>query len=450
MEGRIIYMQLKKRGSGCAWMRATKHLAHGACAGIIGLAAATLLPAQAPVMTTLYTFTVGSAGWDPSGNLISDANGALYGVTGGGGGISSFCTDGCGVVFQLAPPAVPGGAWTYNVLYSFQGEGDGAGPTGTLTFDPQGNLYGTTQGGGAVSNDEYTGTVFELTPSTVPGDPWTHTILATFPSIAQGAAPTGGVVFGPGGALYGFGSQGGAFASGDLGGVAFQLTPPASPGGAWTYNLLHSFDPNVDGYYPNGKPVFDNHGRLYGVTVNSLSETADGELFVLTPPAIAGGAWGEHLLYGTPYSVNGVVFGPDGSLYGTTELGGINCNEGCGTVLQFQPPASAGGAWTLNVIHEFTGGPDGQLPFGPPVVTPGGKVYGTTDAGGSANAGTIFELTPPSTPGGAWTKSLLHTFTGNDGRFPLYGILLAPGGVIYGVTNRGGTAGVGVVFELTL
>jgi uncharacterized repeat protein (TIGR03803 family) len=84
------------------------------------------------------------------------------------------------------------------------------------------------------------------------------------------------------------------------------------------------------------------------------------------------------------------------------------------------------------------------------VVTPGGKVYGTTDAGGNANAGTIFELTPPSTPGGAWTKALLHTFERNDGRFPLSGIILAPGGVIYGVTNRGGSAGVGVVFELTL
>ncbi|HXM40664.1 MAG TPA: choice-of-anchor tandem repeat GloVer-containing protein [Bryobacteraceae bacterium] len=442
-------MQLRKGSSGRGLMLAARHLANGALAGMIGLAAATLLPAQAPVMTTLYTFTVGSAGWDPVGNLVRDANGALYGVTSGGGGVSPFCTDGCGVVFQLAPPAVSGGAWTYNVLYSFQGESDGAGPNGPLVFDAQGNLYGTTEGGGAVVNEAYTGTVFELTPPTVPGDPWTHTILATFPTVAEGTAPAGSVVFGADGALYGFTSQGGAFADSDLGGVAFQLTPPAGAG-AWNYNVLHSFEPNVDGYSPTGAPVFDKHGRLYGVTAGSLSETAYGQLFVLTPPATAGDAWGEHLLYGIPNSVSGVVFGPDGSLYGTTEHGGINCDEGCGTVVQFQPPASAGGAWTQNVIYEFAGGHDGQLPFNPPVVGPSGKVYGTTDAGGSANAGTIYGLTPPSTPGGAWTKLLLHTFEGTDGRFPLSGIILAPGGVIYGTTNRGGGAGVGVVFELSL
>jgi uncharacterized repeat protein (TIGR03803 family) len=443
-------MQLKKSSSGRGLMRAARYLTNVACAGIIGLAAATWLPAQAPVMTTLYTFTVGSAGWDPFSNLVRDANGALYGVTSGGGGVSPFCTDGCGVAFQLAPPAVAGGAWTYNVLYSFQGEGDGAGPNGPLVLDAQGNLYGTTQSGGAVVNENYTGTVFELAPPAAPGDPWVHTILATFPNAAQGSSPSGGVVLGAGGAIYGFTLQGGAFADSDLGGVAFQLTPPGGPEGVWSYNVLHSFNPSIDGYYPTGTPVLDSHGRLYGVTSGSLSETAYGQLFVLTPPATAGGAWGEHVLYGTPLSVNGVVLGPDGALYGTTEHGGTNCSEGCGTVVQFVPPASAGNGWTENTIYEFAGGHDGQLPFGLPVVTPGGRVYGTTDAGGSANAGTIYELTPPSTAGGAWTKALLHTFEGNDGRFPLYGIILAPGGVIYGVTNRGGSAGVGVVFDLTL
>ena len=85
----------------------------------------------------------GQSGWIfPLANLVADLAGNLYGTTEFGGG-SNF-----GTVFQLSPATV-GGTWIETTLYSFRGSGiDGAFPRGTLTFDKQGNLYGTTQQGG--------------------------------------------------------------------------------------------------------------------------------------------------------------------------------------------------------------------------------------------------------------------------------------------------------------
>lgn len=111
----------------------------------------------------LYSFTGGNDGQGPSAGPISDATGALYGTTYGGGGFSgcTFGQLGCGTVFKLTPPAVTGSAWTETVLHSFAGS-DGAHPSaGSLIFDLSGVLYGLTQNGGANNS----GTAFKLTQS---------------------------------------------------------------------------------------------------------------------------------------------------------------------------------------------------------------------------------------------------------------------------------------------
>jgi len=157
--------------------------------------------------------------------------------------------------------------------------------------------------------------------------------------------------------------------------------------------------------------------------------------------------------------------------YGTTFRGGAGtlCAyytvvTGCGTVFQLTQAAS-GEAWTETVLHSFTGlDGDGAFPAGSLVVGGNGSLYGTTQYGGSATfgspctsngasgCGTAFVLTPPAVPGGAWTESVLHSFTGTngDGAIPEGPLLLSPTGVLYGTTSAGGTANYGTVFSLML
>ncbi len=90
-------------------------------------------------------------GFTPAGGLIIDAKGSLYGTTayGGNGPCVLLGTKaGCGIVYELSPPARKGGQWTYQILYNFQGGNDGYVPSGNLVFDNQGNIYGATQFGG--------------------------------------------------------------------------------------------------------------------------------------------------------------------------------------------------------------------------------------------------------------------------------------------------------------
>jgi uncharacterized repeat protein (TIGR03803 family) len=127
----------------------------------------------------------------------------LYGTTSEGGS-SQF-----GTVYQLVPPAVANGAWTENILYSFQGDQvtpeDGANPEANVTFDSAGNIYGTTTSGA-----NFNGTVFKLSPPASTGGAWTETILHAFSSGKDGSAPSSGLVFGKNGfALFGVTVYGG-------------------------------------------------------------------------------------------------------------------------------------------------------------------------------------------------------------------------------------------------
>jgi len=130
---------------------------------------------------------------------------------------------------------------------------------------------------------------------------------------------------------------------------------------------------------------------------------------------------------GRPFA--GLTIGPDGSFYGTTYEGGGGCsltNRGCGTVYNLKPPASACKSalcpWAETVIYRFVGGSDGAQPgYGNLVFDQAGNIYGTTSSGG-VSGGTVFELTPSN---GGWTESVLHSFTGgSDGAIPWGGLVL--------------------------
>jgi uncharacterized repeat protein (TIGR03803 family) len=132
-------------------------------------------------------------------------------------------------------------------------------------------------------------------------------------------------------------------------------------------------------------------------------------------------------------------------LYGATTYGG---SAGAGTLFDLLPPAAAGGTWTEANIYTFTGGDDGDAPLQPPVKAADGNLYGTTSGGGTAGTGVVFKLTP--SPGGIWTESVLYSFAGRgDGKMP-DSPLLVQSGTIVGTTATGTGAqyGGGTVFEL--
>jgi uncharacterized repeat protein (TIGR03803 family) len=273
--------------------------------------------------------------------------------------------------------------------------------------------------------------------------------LHSFTGGSDGSNPNGRLIFDKSGAIFG---TTGANGTGAVGfGTVFKLTPPAKKGGAWSESVLYSFMGGSDGGYPLAGLIFDSSGALYSTTQGG-GAFGLGTVFKLAPPAKKGGAWSESVLYsfmggsdGEYPGIAGVIFDKSGALYGTTERGGASgalCPDfpdlGCGTVFQLTPPASSGGVWTKSVLHSFTGG-DGAVPVSGVIFDKSGALYGTTFSGGAGDNGTVFKLTPPASSGGIWSENVLYSFKGDsDGSTPFYGELVFHTGALYGTTIYGG------------
>jgi uncharacterized repeat protein (TIGR03803 family) len=351
-----------------------------------------------------------------------------------------------GTVFQLTPPTTPGGSWTETVLYSFQGGTDGFFPYSVLVTDPAGNLYGTTLAGGSVC--PVCGTVFKLSKR---GETWTETILHSF-GFTDGANPFGKLLFADDGNLYGTTNSGGEYGLGTV----YQLCPPDKPHGAWTESVLYSFTGGSDGAQPLSDVIRDAAGRLYGTT--SAGGAGFGVVFQLRPGRKG---WSETPIYtftgandgAVPF--DGVAFDGHGDLVGVTSIGGDpSCaGGGCGTVYRLTHPARPGGAWSEDTLYAFTGGLDGAQPMAKPIVDGKGKLFGTTSIDGAAYpcypyCGTVYELAP-STWSRTWTETTLYDFAGgNDGAAPQASLVLGKGGVLYGTTFSGGNLGDGSIFAV--
>jgi uncharacterized repeat protein (TIGR03803 family) len=215
----------------------------------------------------LHTFNGGAGGTNPSGGLIFDAAGNLYGTTSVGGNVGGCGSpEGSGVVFKLAPN--PDGTWTESVLHSFGG--DGCFAQGGVIFDSAGNLYGTTSG-------NPNGTVFKLAPN--PDGTWVESTLYSFFDKADGLYPNGGLVFDAVGNLYGTTYFGGRvhLCNDDGCGVVFKLTPTSS--GSWSETVLRKFLGRAAN--PFAPVIFDNKGNLYGTTSSGTGN--NGVVFKITP-----------------------------------------------------------------------------------------------------------------------------------------------------------------------
>jgi len=378
----------------------------------------------------------------PYAGLIADTGGNLYGTTYSGGAYNG------GTVFKLAPKS--GGGWTESVLHSFGNGTDGAFPSGGLVFDKTGNLYGTTfQGNGA----DDAGIVFELSPST--GGAWTETVLHVFGSGADGAKPSGSLVFDAFGNLYGT-TQAGGTGSCPTCGTVFELSPMV--GGGWTESVIYTFH-SLDGYSPNGSLILDASGNLYGLTFFGGIGIGEGSAFELvqTQP----GVWKKKILHSFgnvsadgQEPVGGLVVDSSGNLYGTLSIGGSSttCGDnGCGAVFELSPKGK--GNWGEKILHNFANhGVDGYEPYAGLVLDASGNLYGSTQHGGSGGncvdgCGTVFKLAPKD---GSWSEKVLHEFSnsGEDGYLPQAGLLVGPSGKLYGTALGGGADNSGVVFEL--
>jgi uncharacterized repeat protein (TIGR03803 family) len=315
-----------------------------------------------------------------------------------------------------------------------------------LVFGKDGVLYGTTSSGGPAN----AGTVYSLTPPAAPGGAWTETVLYNFTGRSDdGSSPNGPLVIGGGGVLYGT-----TFVAGTNNlGIVFSLTPAASPGNPWTLAVLHNFaGGSSDGAEPATGLTLGYSGVLYGTTLAggpgacNFEPPGCGTVFQLTTPVSPGGTWTESVLHTFDLHHGGrgptgpLAIGPHGELYGTTELSGA---EGGGTVFALTPPSQPGGAWTETVLSNQLGG---EI-YGGVVVGKSGILYGTTDDGGYGY-GTVYALRPPGPQGGAWIQKGLYSFLGSpDGDSPA-GLAIGDGGVLYGATSGGGTSQYGTVFSL--
>lgn len=326
--------------------------------------------------TTLYAFTGGNDGGNPQAALMMDSAGNLYGTTYSGG------ANGAGVAFELTSNKHRH-AWKYHALWTFTGGNDGGAPSGALTMDNAGNLYGTaTQGGTGV-----VGAVFELSPPAT-GKKWTESVLYNFTGNNDGGEPMGNVLLGADGNIYGTTAGYGEFNNG----VVYRLTAPVS-GGSWGFSVLHAFQGGSDGEVPRDGLIQDASGMLYGATAGFANSY--GNVFQMDTD---GGNY--NVIYtitgGQGFTGNGpwqtVSMGADGTIYGTTYADG---QSSFGEVFQLMP--QAGNQWAATVLYTFPGGAGGQYSYSNVLIDKMGRLYGTTYgvAGQSGYyPGTVWRIKP--------------------------------------------------------
>lgn len=348
-------------------------------------------------LRTLYKFCEGSGypcldGAYPSGGVIVDTSGNLYGTTASGGGKNA------GVLFKLVGSSNPR-KWLLKVLYSFCSMNscmDGSVPGGTLTYagassgqpyDGISPLYGTTESGGSNSH----GTVFEAIPN---GDTAAETVLYSFcarQNCADGQQPYG-VLLDGNGDVVGSTPDGGKHGLG----VVFQLS---STGGVWTETVLHDFC--------------------------ALKNCRDG---------------------GFPQEL---TIDSTGALFGTTYYGGKQC---CGTIFRLAPNGAQSEYQVLYSFCSLRDCKDGASPSAPLTIDSSGNIFGTASAGGGHDldnhdgGGTVFELTGSS-------FKVLYSFCAKhfcrDGDDPSSGVILDNTGDLIGTAPVGGKGSGGTVFELS-
>lgn len=379
--------------------------------------------------SVLYSFKGGSDGANPQAVLLRDKAGNLYGTTvyGGVATCSFGSQPGCGTVFKLAPNNKK------SVLYTFQGEADGALPLAGLIADKSGTLFGTTEAGGNFQcAHSGCGTVFEITSENK------EKVLHAFTLLGDGGYPLAGLIADGAGVMYGTTYNGGTVfdCNESVGcGTAFKVGPGE------TESVIYSFAGGNNASYPQAGLIADGVGNFYGTTENggggncvTNAQQGCGTVFKLTPRGV------EAVLYAFKggsdgyFPLAGLLIDSNGNLYGTTSQGGA---ANSGTIFKIS-------ARTETILLSFDGAAGGANPHAQLIADKRGNLYGTTIAGGTENEGVVFKLSP------AGKESVLHSFgSGSDGASPYAGLIADRSGNFYGTTSTGGKNGFGTIYKLS-
>jgi uncharacterized repeat protein (TIGR03803 family) len=428
----------------CALRRVFRRICFYAASvtSVASLLIAAAVPSSAQTYDVLYSFAT-ATGANPIGQIASDKAGNIYGTTEEGG------SSGVGTAFELSPPAIPGGAWTETVIYSFSGvDAGGYYPVGGITIDRLGNLYGTTTWGGGTRCN--CGTVFKLEPPTAPGGAWRYRTLHHFEGWpSDGSDPQAPVTVDNSGNIYGTTYTGGLYysSSAQTGGIVFKLSPQGS---GWAETILWNFGQPGDASYPMSDLVSDSAGNYYGTSIVGGS-SAVGAVFKLSPPAAGATAWTESVLYsfplpGTEYGgwpTGSLLIDSHGNLFGTATGSVEVC---CSSVFELSPPAN-GSAWTIKSLYTFTLTSASYGPVGLTKDSAAQHLYGVSSL--FRYYPVLFELTQPAVAGDPWTYSQLHAFGVQDGEGPRTAPLLDASGYIYGTVAGGGKkGGEGAAYEI--
>ena len=325
------------------------------------------------VHTILHSFGGGNDGVGPFARIVIGPDGNLYSTTLAGG------VGGCGTIFKLAMPTTARqflvGNWTETVMYRFTNVPDGCLPgSGTIVFDENGVLYGTTNRGGVQCDpiDGGCGTVYSMIGGNV-------RILYRFTGGLDGSRPSSGVIVDRAGNLYGTTVYGGPYGFGTV----YELSPSDT---GWVEKVLYNFTNGNDGAEPGGGLIFDASGNLYGTTFYGGSG-GGGTVFKLAPD---GTFTVICSLVGRPGPTDSLVMDTEGNLYGTTYQGGA---FGYGSVFKLTPQQD--GSWLYTDLHDF-GVYEGAYPKGGVILDGQGNLYGTTSSGHIEFAphGLVYEITP--------------------------------------------------------
>jgi uncharacterized repeat protein (TIGR03803 family) len=399
--------------------------------------------AHAQVLTTIYNFCSQGDCTDgkvPTGGLLQDTDGYLWGTTSGGGANKA------GTVFKITPSG------TLTTIYNFCSQGecaDGAEPSTSLMQDSDGDLYGITVLGGAYDSAHphaNSGTVFKISATgfTSVGSFCLLTGCTGGAAPSTGSIPSGPLVQAPNGNLYGVTTSGGLYAYPTEyrefnGGTIFKIT---STGALTTLYSFCAKSACMDGEGPTAL-MLANDGNLYGTTWSGGDYSA-GTVFKVTPSGAVTTLYSFCALSDCPDGSypNSLVQGADGDLYGTTDDGGA----GCGTIFKI----TTGGA--LTQLRSFQSGDNECYPSSALVQATDGNFYGTTREGGPYFAGSVFKITPSGE-----LKALAY-FCGVNGEcvpgvspggWPI-GLIQATNGDFYGVTELYGGAGQGTAYQLSV